>query len=283
MAPCVNSIGGVRMSRRGPYIPLEQRIRLHDEVLQLRRQGLSYNHIIERIHRFDGVQLNPAHISDWVRGTHTPLGNVNKFDARPTATLAYIIGVKASDGYVSKHDHDYRFELRTIDYEFAAETGRNLAWLLKPEEPYEPRWDRNKRLWCVTCCSTLLYKFLRQPWQNLKSYIEHCKNCVAAFLRGFFDGEGSIERRYLKAYNTGYELLCYVQYLLRRYFGIQTTGPHKNIKQGHRFRNPKGKLYRTKKQSYFLYIRVDSLPLFHRHVGFRIKRKQLRLIRALKG
>lgn len=164
-------------------------------MLQLQGQGLSYNQIIERTNRSNKVQINVSQISFWVRGLQHPLGNVNKFNSRPAPTLAYIIGVRLSDGYVYRHRYSYEFRLNSIDYEFTAETGRSLAKLLGRKEPYRPWWDKWGHRWRVKCCSVLLCRFLDQSWQNLSPYIEHCKDCIAAFLCAFFDGEGSVNGR----------------------------------------------------------------------------------------
>jgi hypothetical protein len=54
-----------------------------------------------------------------------------------------------------------------------------------------------------------------------------CDECVSAFLRGFFDSEGSVKQAgELWAYNNKTDHLRYVMKLLRDYFGVQTTGPH---------------------------------------------------------
>lgn len=267
---------------RRRYLPLDQRIRLYDEVLKLRRQELTYGQIIERIRRLHGVRLYKTQIARWVLGIHHPLGNVNKFSAEPSQALAYIIGVKAGDGWLCKKGYAQEVGLTAKDYEFAAETGRIVARLLGRRKPYRPRWDKSSLCWRVTCCSVFLYKFLNQPWQNQRPHIEHCRNCVAFFLRAFFDGEGSIRGRSLMVFNTDKKLLLYVRQLLRRYFGIKTTRPRRAIKAGHRFSNPRnGKIYKTKKTCYYLYVPVEYLPNFHHYVGFTIKRKQRRLMEAI--
>ena len=45
--------------------------------------------------------------------------------------------------------------------------------------------------------SQTLYELLRKPvdLDRLRRYIEHCERCVAAFIRGFADSEGSIDKR----------------------------------------------------------------------------------------
>lgn len=274
-------IGHGRRTQRH-YLPLKQRIQLYDEVQRLRKEGLSYRQIVETVHGVYGVWLARSQIYYWVYGRHTPLGHANKFEATPSATLAYVIGVKASDGCVYNYGYDYRFELGTIDYEFAAETGCRLATLLGREKPLLPRWDNNNSHWRVSACSILLHDFLRQPLDRLKPYIEHCRDCVAAFLRAFLDGEAGIYKRMLTVYNTDRGMLCYIQQLLQRHFGIKTTGPRMYVKAGRCFRDPRnGKTYKTNKACYRLYIRARSLPLVHKYIGFTIIRKQRRLIEAI--
>jgi intein-encoded DNA endonuclease-like protein len=44
--------------------------------------------------------------------------------------------------------------------------------------------------------SKTLYELLRKPigLDGLKKYVEHCERCVAAFIRGFADSEGSVDK-----------------------------------------------------------------------------------------
>lgn len=250
-------------------------------VMQLRKRELSYGEIIEIIGRSKGVKLNSSHISYWVRGVKHPLGNVNKFYAKPSSALAYILGVKASDGYVYKSAkaHNYGFELKSIDYEYNKVTGKNIAKVLRRRTPYVPWWNKDDHLWYVKCYSVLLYRFLLEPLEHTKPFIEHCKRCVAAFLKAFFDGEGSVGGRRLTVHNSSRQILLYVQYLLRRYFSIETTGLRKGSKPGTFKRN--GKTYRHNKQMYYLHIRARSLGLFQRFIGFTIERKKRRLSEAI--
>lgn len=269
------------MVTRPPCLPLEQRIRLHHNVLQLREQGLSCRGIIKTIDGLHGIRLSVSTIECWVRGLNSPLERVNKFDANPSPTLAYIIGTKASDGWLCKDGNKYVFGLNSNDFGFADVTGRCLSKLLRRNEPYRPRWDNGERRWRVSCRCVLLYQFLLQPFEKLRPYIEHCKNCVAAFLRGFYDGDRSIEGRKLTVYNTNFELLRYIQYILRQYFEIEATNPHRKGKKGQSFRGANGKVYRRRKDHYRLYVRVTGLSKFHQHIGFTIKRKQLGLVEAI--
>jgi len=273
-----------REQRKGRrLLPLELRLQLYDKVLQLREQGLSYSNIIKRIHKLSGVRLNKSHISYWVRGKHKPLGGINTFDEKPTPELAGLIGTMLSDGSRHPHGSSKAFWLGVKDREYVREFGRCLAKILGRKKPYKIGWSRSKQRWVLEVRSILLFNHLDKPWQELKPHIEANRNCLARFLRMFFDGEGGISGRTLRVFNTDYELLLYIQRRLRQYFGIETTGPHKGQKAGYRFRDPKsGKIYETKKQCYCLHFRTNSLPRFYRYVGFTIRRKQRRLIEAVR-
>lgn len=221
-----------------------------------------------------------------MRGLRTPFGRVNRFDARPSPALAYVIGARLGDAYIYRHNrgntHVYRIELTVNDYEFAEETGRNLAELLGRTKPYRPRWNKSNHRWRIRCGSVLLYGFLQEPWEKVRPYIEHCTDCIIAFLRGFFDSEGSITGKVLRVYNTNRRVLSYVKHLLKHNFSIEATGPHRSRKKGRRFRSPtSGKVYKTRKPDYYLYVRASSLSLFFQHIGFRISRKQHRFVKTV--
>jgi intein-encoded DNA endonuclease-like protein len=101
---------------------------------------------------------------------------------------------------------------------------------------------------------------------------------MAMFLMGLFDSEGSVsEKGYIVIYNSNYELLLYVQELLKK-FGIETTGPWPNTRQGAPLYNPKNKkVYTRKKDCFYLRILASSNADFYQIVGFTILRKRVRL------
>lgn len=257
-----------RRGRRRTYLPLEQRIRIYNDVLRLRIQGLSYNRIIERIHHVFEVRLNESQVSYWVRGIRSPLGRVISFDANPTPELAAVIAAILSDGSkFEEANYHYTIKLAVKDRDFAEAFAHCLAKALGRKEPYKTRYDRSIQSWVVRGYSILLYRFLDRPLHELRPFIEHCRRCIAAFLRTFFDAEGSINERSLTVYNTNRGLLIYIQHLLR-YFDIEATGPHEEPHDG-------------MKTCYYLYVRAHCLQSYFRYVGFTIKRKQLRLISAI--
>lgn len=264
--------------------PLEQRIHLHNRVLMLRKRGLSYNEIIGRIHRQTDVSLSKSHVSFWVRRCHEPCGNVNSFDGKPSPELAGIIGSLSSDGTrYSIRNGLYRFVLQAKDREYVEAFGHDLSRILGKSKPYRPRWIQLRKHWRVVGYSALLFKQLNKPFKKLKPYIEANRPCVARFLKGFFDGEGSIRGRSLVVYNTRREMLLYVKHILKRYFDIETTGPHRIINSRSYLRDPiSGKIYQRNKACFYLRVRAQSLIRFKRYIGFTIKRKQRRLIQATK-
>ncbi|MFH7835500.1 MAG: LAGLIDADG family homing endonuclease [Candidatus Aenigmatarchaeota archaeon] len=280
-------VGINNMSKEGErqrYLPLEIRLQMYDDVIELRKQGLTYKDIQRKIYEKYGMQLPQSTINDWINRRHKPLRNVNIFDGKPSPKLSFIIGVIFSDGSKRFDGKGYRLRLGVIDKEFAEEFGKALAKVLGKKEPYKPFWNKSRKEWVVEIYSILLYKFLDRPLEELKPYIEHSKKTVSAFLRALFDGEGSMYkyRRKLIIYNTNKELLNYVKYLLKKYFNIDATGPHLAIKSGKVVHFPNEKITKTTKDYYYLYTCTNSLFNFYKYIGFTIKRKQQNLIKAIK-
>jgi intein-encoded DNA endonuclease-like protein len=275
--------GGWVLSR---CLPRELRIKLYDDVA-LRRGGLTYKGIIEEIYRRYGVRLSKSHISYWLRGVHSPY-NGRRIPSlellEPSEELAYMIGVVLGDGYAYrkrraiKGYRDVVVGLKAMDREFVEEFAKCLAKVLGRKQ-IRPRFRDDVGKYVVEVGSKTLYELLKKPvdLDRLKKYIEHCKRCVAAFLRGFADSEGSVNKRgYICIYNTDQRLLIYVKELLRR-LGIESTGPTLN-QRGTIINDPRmGKKYTHNKDCHRLHIRASSNMSFYRYVGFTIRRKQMRL------
>ena len=125
-----------------------------------------------------------------------------------------------------------------------------------------------------------MYELLRKPadLDRLRPFIEHCENCMAAFLRGFFDSEGSIsEAGEIKVSNTDLELLRYIGRLLGR-LGIETGEPRLMAPKGTPTYFPgRKKTYKKRRDCFIMLIRMHCNPTYHLRVGFTIKRKQERL------
>jgi len=155
----------------GRYLPLELRIKLYNDVVALRRGGLTYRGIVGEIYRRYGVRLSKSHISYWIRGAHSPY-NGRRIPSlellKPSEELAYVIGVKVGDGYVSKKSrvrkcyNDVMIGLEAKDKEFIEEFDRCLAKVLGRRE-IRPRYRRSSGRYVVEVESKTLYELLKKP------------------------------------------------------------------------------------------------------------------------
>jgi intein-encoded DNA endonuclease-like protein len=280
--------------RREGYLPRELRIRLYHDVVALRRRGLTYGEIIKEVWRRCGVRISKSHISYWIRGVHNPY-NGRRIPSlellRPSEELAYVIGVVLGDGYAIKKRlaikgySDSIIGLEAKDREFVEEFARCLTKVLG-RRPIKPKYRDNIGRCVVKVKSKTLYELLRKPVEldRLKPYVEHCERCVAAFIRGFADSEGSVHKRgYIFIFNTNLRLLTYVKDLLKR-LNIESTGPRIYVRRGTIIRDPKTvKQYARKKDEYYIYIRARSNMNFYKYIGFTITRKQTRLEEYVKN
>jgi intein-encoded DNA endonuclease-like protein len=210
----------------------------------------------------------------------------------PSETLAYIIGAVLGDGYPKikrRFRKGYRHTIirfEAVDREFVEEVARCIAVVLNRPPP-KLKIRKGTTKYFIEVESKTLWELLKKPidLERLRKYIEHCEKCMTAFLRGFFDAEGCVSKSgYILAFNTNYEVLTYVQGLLKR-FGIESTGPRVSRPAGSLIKiDPiTGKIYTTKKDCYCIYIRSYCNVNFYNHIGFTILRKQERLQRYVVG
>jgi intein-encoded DNA endonuclease-like protein len=130
-----------------------------------------------------------------------------------------------------------------LGIEFVEEFGRCLAKVLNRRE-IRPRCRRSSGRYVVEVKSKTLCELLRKPvdLDRLKKYIEHCERCVAAFIRGFADSEGCVDKReQIFIYNTDLRLLTYVKELLKR-LGVESTAPKLNTRRGTVIRDPRTRI-----------------------------------------
>jgi len=284
---------GHEQEGRRKYLPRELRIKLYEEVNRLRRDGLTYKEIIDEVWRRYGVKISKSSVSEWLNGIHSPYNGryIPSIEfLEPSEELAYIIGVKIGDGYASRRKrvikgyNRVRIGLEVKDREFATEFGWCLAKVLG-RRPINPRYRNDVGKYIIEVRSQTLYELLKKPvdLDRLKPYIEHCERCMAAFLRGFADSEGCVNKEgYIIISNTDYELLTYVKELLKR-LGIESTGPWPKRLLGKTFCNAKTmKRYIYTKDEYYIYIGAGSNINFYKKIGFTIRRKQRRLENYIK-
>ena len=269
--------------KRKKIPPRELRIKMFNDVHKLRKRGLSHTKIRKEIYRKYGVWIGTTTISRWLRGLSSPYNGrwiPSLKLLKPSEDLGYVIGVRLGDGYTRERGDYYVISLGAKDKEFVEEFGRRLANVLG-RKPIRSKFRKNVGKYFAEAASRTLYELLKKPvdLKRIKKYVEHCKKCTAAFLRGLFDSEACIdERGRIKLYNTNYELLVYAQKLLKTRFGIESTGPWPAKKKGKTSYYPKtGRLIKTNKECYYIYVKTQSLPAFYRHIGFTIRRKQQRL------
>jgi len=269
------------------YRPLELRIKLFDEVRRLRGLGLSYGEIIDEIERMYGVTLSKSHISFWVRGVHNQYNGRRYIPSidylRPSEELGFIIGVVAGDGYAIRKSRRHKGYNQVVigvmvkDWEFAEEFAKCVAKVLGRKTP-KPR-PRKDGKFVVEVSSKTLFELLKdKDYSRIRQYVEHCTRCICAFLRGFLDSEGGVNKNGgIRVYNTDKTLLEYIKELLHR-LGIKATGPKLNIRAGSPRKNYRtGKTYFIRKDVYYLYVCAESRLRFYQLIGFTVKRKQQRL------
>jgi intein-encoded DNA endonuclease-like protein len=269
----VKKSDNITKTKRKKIPPRELRIKMYNDVLKLRKRGLSISEIREEIYRKYRVWIDMTTISRWLRGVHSPYNDrrvPSPVLLKPSKDLANVIGVVLGDGYTSERkNYSYVIGLRAKDKEFVEDFGRRLSNVLG-REPIRLWKDNTRRTYIAEARSKTLYRLLKKPvdLKKIKKHVEHCPKCAAAFLRGLFDSEGHVDKNgYIILYNTNYQLLVYAQRLLWKYFGIEATGPWPIS----------GRQRKANKVCYYIYIRAESLPKFYRYIGFTIRRKQKRL------
>jgi intein-encoded DNA endonuclease-like protein len=285
----VKKMDNITKTKRKKYAPREIRIKAFHDVRKLRKRGLSLTKIRNKIHRKHGVWIGTETIRRWLRRISSPYngrGIPSLELLKPSEDLGYVIGVRLGDGYTRETSRNYIIGLGAKDKEFVEKFATCLTKVLG---------RRPIRLWKIAgkyvaeASSKTLYELLRKPvdLKRIRRYVEHCPKCTAAFLRGLFDSEGYISKAgYIYLHNTNYEVLVYAQRLLRRRFGIESTGPWPHKQKGTTMHDPRtGNQYKHNEDCYYIYIRAESLLKFHRHIGFSIRRKQndLRTISGGKG
>jgi intein-encoded DNA endonuclease-like protein len=272
--------------KRGKYLSRELRIKAFNDVHKLRKRGLSYTKIRKEIYRRYRVWISLSRISDWLRGVTSPY-NGRRIPSlellEPSEDLAHVIGMRLGDGSAWEAHRAYEgyreavISLKAKDKEFVEESAIRVARVLgcRPPKVY---FDAREGRHCFMIKSRTLYELLKKPIdiKKLRKYIEHCPKCMAACLRAFFDSEGSVnDHGVIIVVNTNYQLLKYVQYLLRK-VGIVAKGPDLVHRRGS-IVYIKGRKCRRRRNVYSIYIRPRDALKFYKHIGFTIKRKQQRL------
>jgi intein-encoded DNA endonuclease-like protein len=282
----VKKMDNITKTRRKKIPPRELRIKMYNDVLKLRKRGLSYTEIREEIYRKYGVWIGKPTISKWLRGVHSPY-NGRRIPSlellKPSEDLAHVIGMRLGDGSAWETRRAYKgyrqavISLAAKDREFVEESAIHVARVLgcRPPKVY---FDESEGRYYFKIRSRTLYELLKKPIdiKKLRKHIEHCRKCIAACLKAFFDSEGSVrDDGAITVVNSNYHVLKYMQSLLRK-FGITAKGPDLVHRQGS-IVYIKGRKHRLRRNVYRIYIRPRDALKFHKYIGFTIKRKQQRL------
>lgn len=284
---------------RGIYTPYyrrfpdEERVKIYREALRLHAEGYGCRKIAKRL------KIGLSTVKDWVAGRCSPYGpeppaglpapRPTKHRPRitelvPSPELAYVIGAVLGDG-TATHDGNYGkvIALKAKDEEFVREFARCLTKVLGRENPVKVRFWKTCGLFVARARSAALYRLLRKPADidKLRSYIEHCDDCVAAFLRGFFDSEGTISGHgEISIVNTDLGMIRYVRRLLGR-LGIEVRGPRLQKPKGTPMYFPGRREAYKKRDCFVMRIRKHCNPTYYQRVGFTITRKRRRLEKYL--
>jgi len=216
----------------------------------------------------------------WKHGVIPPAA---KWKAEPSRELAYITGVLHGDGSVYKNEanYEYKIELAVIDKEFAETFSKVIAKLLN-RKYIEPWWNKKEKKWQIEYRSKAFYQWYKRceekGLEGFKPYIEHDTEMIRYYLKGLFDSEGcNYRNKRIKLSNSNIELLEYVQYLLKKYYNIISTGPYLQRKTGTKMIiNGIETLYN--RDFYVISIcRKQHIQKFLEEIGFSIVRKQLGL------
>ncbi|MEM0078915.1 MAG: LAGLIDADG family homing endonuclease [Nitrososphaerota archaeon] len=276
-----------KLKKRGRYLPRKLRIKLYQKVLELRRQGLGYKRIKKKIKELYDVSLSTSTINYWCRNICNPFNGIRipSIDfLEPSPELSQVIGVVAGDGWaVKKKNGRHIVGAGAKDKDFIEEFSRCLGKVLRRNPP-KPRQEKDS-IFTVEVESKALYELLKKPIDinKIAPFVEHCEECMRRFARSFFDSEGFVSKNgQIYCYNTDLQLLQYVKKILNL-LGIRTTGPKIGTKKGTAlFDKRNGKIYATKKDLYYIYVRMSDILRFYRLIGFTVKRKQKRLENYLK-
>lgn len=261
---------------------LDIRLSMYADVQELRKSTPSCSKIRLELQKKYGVTLAVDTVRSWATGRRTPASAGHVFIPRARPDLAYVIGVEAGDGSlnVRPDNYQYKIRLKAVDVEFVEAFNHAMANLLNC--PRNRLWKgKTERETYVDYGSYLLHKFLLQPFDTFKPFIEHDEQCVTAFLRGFFDSEGHVTvNGIVNGSNTDLNLLRYVQFLLAKYFGIVARGPYLGTRKGS-ILTRRGRSYRRNSDCYSIIISKGQLEKFQQNVGLTIRRKRLRIERVL--
>jgi len=264
----------------------------HQKVMKLRKNGLGRYEIA----RITGIPLGTVGL--WLRGTkpekclnksretliknlqiaHSKLqqlrnNKLTELSNKVNSDFTYVLGALLGDGYIYFNPNGgghVRISVR--DKEFAEKFYNSIKnWCGLNCRMYQYRG-----FWRVYSSSVITARVLKNFDLNELKHMN--EEIVSTFLKGIYDAEGNINQKYIRFYNSDATLIKLVKELLE-IIGIKSITVTKRDKEIHKIRE---KSFLVKPVFTLGFGRKSNLELFHKKVGFSIKRKQEKLENVLK-
>jgi len=257
-------------------LSVKEKMKIFKRIKMLRKSGLSYTKIVEKIKTEFDVKISKTTIIRWCKGQHKPAG-YSQINLHPSPEFSYFLGALIGDGNVRRIIHNYKYEtrLRVQDYDFAKTFAICVSKFLNKKIRIGKERDLTRcgERHLVAIYNKQLWEFLTS--KSIKELIKIGKKFPTEFLRGIFDAEGFVSHKQVGLANTNLKLLKEVQYLLLEIFRIRSK-IRLQIKKGKKVRI-RGKLYSANKNVYILLLNRKDSKKFAKNIGFSIKRKQSKL------
>lgn len=200
-----------------------------------------------------------------------------------TEEKAYILGVLCGDGYLSKSKNSaFEIGLRAIDKDFLLEFARCFKKVYDKElhqQTYEPtkklirgKVYNIKKIFSVRICSKKIFEDLSQygnfkteSWRVPIAIINsNDERIICSFLKGFIDSEGTIREYCMEITSSNKMGLNQTKELLTR-IGIKRISFYRDWKDVWKL----------------IFSGKDNLLIIYEKVSFSIKRKQVKLEKAV--
>jgi intein/homing endonuclease len=212
---------------------------------------------------------------DYLRIDHSMnIFGKNKLDS----DLAYMLGGYIAEGWSKFSTKNYHITVSNQDSEFREVYLRNGFYPIKNTI----KLTKSSKSTLTTWMSLGIDPKKKCDTKEIPSHILSCdKKTQGMFLRGLFDGDGSItDKGDICLVSTSKRLVKQTQLLLIN-FGILSvihlTPKEKILKYGKSRIMPGGEPMQSARDSYKLVIRRSQAAIFKTEIGFNIKRKQDRL------
>ena len=261
----------------------------YEEVMKLSKHGLRPSKIFSLLSE-RGFDVSYGAIYDWIHTSKKPfqdkiLSKISQQSNFLTEEKSYIFGVLCGDGYIRVHKSGSGFlvGLDVSDEDFADEFRRCLKevyGLLPSKKKRELKFtnfsSNPKPRYVINLTSKLVVKDLLQysksfktkEWEVPEKILGSNSKVKSAFLRGFFDSEGSVSLKkpygiYLSVCSGNESSLLKIKELLKNDFDIDLSVIHSKS------------VVRLKSSGY------KNVKNFYENINFTIKRKRDKLVTGL--